>query len=94
VRYPVLVVDDGGKIASNPAVDFLQVVGDVTGGHAFHIQADHRLVEAGQPAGVLRYCDRLERPGPIPRHVHLSPRGGSRSSDATAAAHLVSAPSG
>ena len=48
-------------------IDFREVGLDFTGRQAFGIEADDRLVEALDPAGVLRDDLRLERSGPIPR---------------------------
>ena len=51
------------------AVDLLQVVQDVADAHAVRVQADDHVVQAaGDPPGPLGDQQRLERPGPVPRH--------------------------
>ena len=51
------------------AVDLLQVVQDVPHGHAVRVQADDHVVQAaGDPPRALGHQQRLERPGPVPRH--------------------------
>jgi hypothetical protein len=79
-----------GLLAHRRAVDLGEVRGDLPGGQALGIQRQDDLVDPGQPPLPLLHDLRLERPGPVPRHVdlHLAGRLGQHRLRSRAVPHV------
>ena len=64
-----------GLLGYRGAVDLLEVRGDLPGGQALGIQRQDDLIDPGQPPLPLLDDLRLERPVPVPGHLHLDLAG-------------------
>jgi hypothetical protein len=65
-----LVGDPADQIPGDPhVVDLGQVRLDLPSCQTLGVQGDDRLVEPGDPAGVLGHDLRLDRPVPVARHI-------------------------